>query len=319
MTHRRDVLRCMSVVLLTLCVFGGNLSSQPAKQKQQEGQDYTIRTTSRLVLLDVSVKDSSGGFVSGLTKENFKVYDQGKAQEITQFGRADMPVTVGIAVDESGSMSPKRPQVIGAALQFIHASNPHDEIFVVNFNEKARRGLPDMVPFTDDVKLLNTALWRGLPEGRTALYDAIELSLRQLDMGRQDRKALVVISDGGDNISQHKWPEVMHDVLGSLVTIYTVGIFDEDDPERNPRILDKLAQISGGASFYPKTLQETVPVCQRIAKDIRERYTIGYIPPAEGKAIRHVRVEAFSPDHRKLNVRTRSSYLFAPEAEAANR
>src|SRR5258708_38823843 len=125
MTHRRDVLRGLSVLLILLYMFGGHLSSQPAKQKQQEDQDYTIRTTARLVLVDVSVKDAPGGFVSGLSKENFKVYDQGKAQEITQFGSADMPVTVGIAVDESGSMAPKRPQVIAAALQFIRASNPH--------------------------------------------------------------------------------------------------------------------------------------------------------------------------------------------------
>jgi Ca-activated chloride channel family protein len=318
MTHRRDVLRWLGVPLILFGVLGGNISSQSSKPNQEE-QDYTIRTTSRLVLLDVSVKDASHGFVSGLAKDNFKIYDEGKPQQISQFGSADMPVTVGIIVDESGSMAPKRPEVITAALQFILASNPHDEMFVVNFNEKARRGLPDMVPFSDNVKQLGTALWRGIPEGRTALYDAIELGLHQLEMGRRDRKAMVVISDGGDNISQHKWPEVMHDVLGSLVTIYTVGIFDEDDPERNPRVLEKLAQVTGGGAYFPKTVQETEPVCRQIAKDIRERYTVGYTPSAEGKPVRHVRVEAFTEDHKKLVVRTRNSYMFAPDTEAANR
>lgn len=228
------------------------LSASALGQKQD--QDYTIRTTSRLVLLDVSVKDSASGFVSGLTKDNFKIYEEGKPQQISQFGGADQPVTVGIVVDESGSMGPKRAEAIAAALEFIKASNPHDEIFVVNFNERARRGLPDAVPFSDDVEQLSKALWRGVPEGRTALYDAVELALRQLQMGRRDRKAMIVISDGGDNVSVHKWPEVMHDVLDSRVTIYTIGIFDEDDAERDPRVLDKLAHMSGGASYFPKTI-----------------------------------------------------------------
>ena len=113
--------------------------------KATDQGNFTIQTTSRLVLLDVSVKDGSGGFVSGLTKENFKVFENGKPEEISQFSNADIPVTVGIAVDESGSMRPKRPQVITAAWIFIQASNPMDEIFVVNFNEKPRLGLPDDV------------------------------------------------------------------------------------------------------------------------------------------------------------------------------
>jgi len=286
--------------------------------RPNQDRDYTIRTTSRLVLLDVSVKDSAGGFVSGLTKDNFKIYEDGKPQQISQFGGADQPVTVGIVVDESGSMGPKRVEAIGAALEFIKASNPHDEIFVVNFNEKARRGLPDAVPFSDDVEQLSKALWRGVPEGRTALYDAVELSLRQLQMGRRDRKAMIVISDGGDNVSVHKWPEVMHDVLDSLATIYTIGIFDEDDAERDPRVLDKLAHLSGGASYFPKTIPEVVPVCRQIAKDVRARYTVGYIPPTEGKSLRHIKVEASGADQRKLNTRTRNSYTFEPETEAAN-
>jgi VWFA-related protein len=215
-------------------------------------------------------------------------------------------------------MGPKRAEAIAAALEFIKASNPHDEIFVVNFNERARRGLPDTVPFSDDIEQLSKALWRGVPEGRTALYDAVELALRQLQMGRRDRKAMIVISDGGDNVSVHKWPEVMHDVLDSLVTIYSIGIFDEDDPERDPRVLDKLAHMSGGASYFPKTIPEVVPVCRQIAKDVRARHTVGYVPPMEGKSLRHVKVEASTEDHRKLNTRTRSSYIFEPETEAAN-
>ena len=184
---------------------------------------------------------------------------------------------------------------------------------------KARRGLPDMVPFSDDIQELSKALWRGLPEGRTALYDAVELALRQLQMGRRDQKSHGVISDGGDNVSVHKWPDVMHDVLDSLVTIYTVGIFDEEDPERNPQGARSAGARERRRRYFPKTLQEVLPVCRQIAKDIRERYTVGYIPSAEGKPERHVKVEAFTEDHRKLAVRARTTYLFEPDTEAANR
>jgi Ca-activated chloride channel homolog len=301
-----------ALLLLYAVVLGRDQENQPAKGTQQE-QDYTIRTTSRLVLLDVSVKDASGGFVSDLTKDNFKVYENGQLQEISQFANADIPVTAGLAVDESGSMRPKRPEVITAALAFVQASNPQDEMFVINFNEKARRGLPDIMLFSDDIKLLRSALWQGVPEGRTALYDAVEVALHQLEMGRRDKKTLVLISDGGDNISVHKFPEVMHDVLASIATIYTIGIFDEDDPERNPAVLEKLAHVSGGAAYFPKTLNEIVPICQQIAKDIRTRYTVGYVPSASGKAERRIKVVASAPNRAKLNVRTRTNYLFSPD------
>jgi Ca-activated chloride channel homolog len=324
MNRGRDAIRRVgAAVMLSAAALAeaGWQNKPPAGTKQQEApQDYTIRTTSRLVLLDVSVKDSDGGFVSDLTKENFKVLENGKLQEITQFANADIPVTIGLVVDESGSMRPKKPHVVTAALEFIQASNPQDEIFVINFNERARRGLPDIVPFTDNLDMLRAALWRGVPEGRTALYDAMEMALHQLDMGRRDKKTLVLISDGGDNISEHKLPEVMHDVLASAATIYTIGIFDDDDPDKNPGVLNTLARVSGGSAYFPKTLDEVGPICRQIAKDIRTRYTIGYIPNSEnGKAERKVKVIATSPTHAKLNVRTRTSYLYTADSESARK
>jgi Ca-activated chloride channel homolog len=324
MRRRRDVFRWLGFLLLVSVAFlsqsrSGQSQDRQSGKPKQEDQDFTIRTTSRLVLLDVSVKDGAGGYVSGLSKDNFKVYENGKPQQITQFADADIPVTVGIVVDESGSMRPKRPEVITAALGFVENSNPQDEMFVVNFNEKARRGLPDIMLFSDDINVLRSALWKGVPEGRTALYDAIEMSLHQLEMGRRDKKTLVVISDGGDNISEHKLPEVTHDVLSSLATIYTIGIFDEDDPEKNPGVLERMSRISGGVSYLPKTLAEIVPICKQIAKDIRTRYTIGYIPDSDnGKAERKIKVVASSSDHPKMNVRTRTSYLFTPDAVQAS-
>jgi VWFA-related protein len=319
MTKGRGVIRWMWVAPSAILVAAGFCQKTESTSDDGHGQeDYTIRTTSRLVLLDVSVKGRDGGFVPDLAQHNFKVYENGKLQQISQFANADIPVTVGILVDESGSMRPKRAEVITAALEFIKASNPQDEVFVVNFNEKARHGLPDTVLFSDNIDMLRAALWQGLPEGRTALYDAIEMALHQTDMGRRDKKTLLVISDGGDNISIHKLPGVMHDVLESIVTIYTIGIFDEDDPERNPGVLKQLSQVSGGGVYFPKRLEDIVTICRQIAKDVRTRYTIGYIPELNnGKPERHIRVDAFSPAGRKLITRTRTRYLFIPDSAVA--
>jgi len=319
MIKGRDVIRLLLVAPVVALVAAGFYQKSVASASNgQEPQNFTIRTTSRLVLLDVSVKSPQGGFVSGLAQDHFKVYENGKPQQISQFANADIPVTVGILVDESGSMRPKRQEVIAAAVEFIKASNPQDEVFVINFNEKARHGLPDTVLFSDNIDQLQAALWQGVPEGRTALYDAIEMALHQTDMGRRDKKTLLVISDGGDNISHHKFPDVMHEVLESIVTIYTVGIFDEDDPERNPAVLKQLAQVSGGSVYFPKKLEEIGPICQQIAKDVRTRYTIGYIPEvSNGKPERQIKVEALSPSGQKLIVRTRTRYLFVPDGALA--
>ena len=300
----------------SILALGTWLGANPAVQSSQE-KDYTLSTTSRLVLLDVSVKDSRGGFVSGLTKDAFKVYEDGKLQDISQFANADVPVTVGLVIDESGSMRPKRPDVILAALEFMHDSNPQDEMFVVNFNEKAKLGLPPDVPFSDQNQQLRAALYQGIPEGRTALYDAIELALQHANLGRRDKKALIVVSDGGDNTSHTTQADVMRDALESVTTIYTIGIFDEDDPDKNPGVLDKLAHVSGGVAYLPKKLEQVIPICKQIAKDIRTRYTIGYIPPSTGKAVRHIKVVASAPGHGNLIVRARTSYVYSPQSESA--
>jgi len=316
MTSSRAVVWRVSTLVLGCAMVGWAQGKGPAVAKAEEPSDFTIRTTARLVLLDVSVKDASGGFVSGLSKDAFKVYENDKQQQITHFANADIPVTVGIAVDESGSMRPKRAEVITAALVFNKASNPMDEMFIINFNEKPRRGLPDNLLFSDDVQQLRAALWQGDPEGRTALYDALEMALNQLEFGRRDKKTLVLISDGGDNHSQHTLEDVMRDVLKSVATIYTIGLYDEDDPESNEGVLKKLAHVSGGVFYHPQTLDEIVPICQQIAKDIRTRYTIGYVPSAEGKLDRHIKVMASSADHPKLSLRSRTSYTYQPDKAA---
>ncbi len=317
----RDLL--FPVTLLTIALSAPVRGQDPTPPQTAENKvpnnsekEFTIRSDVRLVLLDISVKDQKGALVSGLTQDDFTVLEDGKAQKITQFANQDIPVTVGVVVDESGSMGPKRPETITAALTFITASNPEDEVFVINFNDKVYHGLPDTVLFSDNINLLRNALMVTPPQGRTALYDAIFASLHQLDMGRRGKKTLVVISDGGDNISTHTRKEVQAKVDETLATIYTVGIFDSDDPDRNPDVLKWIASVSGGVAYFPEKLEGIVPICKQIAKDIRTRYTIGYIP-AEGKAgvLRHIKVNvAQSSDRGKLSARTRTQYIYNPES-----
>lgn len=293
---------------------------KPPVTEQQSGSDFTIRADVELVLLDVSVRDPKGGFVSGLDQSAFTVLEDGKPQTITQFANQDVPVTIGLVVDNSGSMRPKKAEVITAGLVLVQASNPKDETFVVTFNDKVRRGLPEIVPFTDDIQMLREALSKDDPAGRTSLYDAMVTALAQIDMGRRDKKTLILVSDGGDNASTHTLHEVIKGVQSSQVTIYTIGLFDEDDKDRNPDVLKNLANISGGVCFLPKKLSQVTDISRQIAKDIRTRYTIGYIPQHTEKAgARKIRVQVKSPTGEKLVARSRTEYLVGGRTGASDR
>jgi Ca-activated chloride channel family protein len=272
----------------------------------------TFRSESRLVLLDVSVRDRHGGFVSGLSKQDFSVEENGRPQKITVFDHDDLPVTVGILVDESWSMTPKRADVLTAARIFIESSNRHDEIFVLNFNDRVTPGLPASTLFSDSIQQLSSALYRGVPQGKTALYDAVIAGLNQLELGKRERKALVVVSDGGDNASEHNRREMLADAKKSIATIYTVGLLDPQDPDRDPAILRQLAKITGGDCYLPAAATGVVPVCRRIAQDMRARYTVGYVPQEESGtgSLRRIRIRVAGPAHDKLTIRTRTSYHF---------
>ncbi|MBV8846999.1 MAG: VWA domain-containing protein [Bryobacterales bacterium] len=279
-----------------------------ARSDQQE--EFTLRSETRLVLVDVSVQDGQRNYVTGLSKENFVLSEDGRPQTITIFDNEDLPVTVGILVDESRSMGPKRDDVLQAATELISESNPLDEVFVLNFNDIVTAGLPPDKLFSSDIMELQSALYRGFPQGRTALYDAVAAGLRQLKLGRQNRKTLVLISDGGDNASEHTRHDAVDLVENSFATIYTVGLYDADDPDSKPGILTHLAHISGGEAYFPENPPETIPICRRIAKEIRSRYTLGYRPEAgSGKErVRHLRIQVNAPGREHLRVRARESY-----------
>lgn len=273
--------------------------------------EFVIRSDVRLVLLDVSVKDRDGGWVYGLAKDNFKIDENGRPQDITVFGNNDVPVTVGILVDNSRSMAPKRGEVLDAATAFVEESNPHDEIFVLNFNETVTRGLPKGTLFSDDIRQLQSALSRGIPEGRTALNDAIVEGVTQLALGKRDKKTLILISDGGDNASHYSRQQMFESVESNLATIYTIGLFDTGDADRDPGILKKLARMTGGVTYFPDGPSDLTQACKNIAKDIRTRYTVGYAPPAvNGGLLRHIHVHVSVAGRPGLIARTRTSYRY---------
>jgi Ca-activated chloride channel homolog len=207
-------------------------------------------------------------------------------------------------------MGRKRAEVIAAALAFARSSNPQDQMFVVNFNEHVRFALPDNTPFTDQVSELEAALSRIITNGQTALYDAVAAALEHLATGNRDKKVLIVISDGGDNASRHNLAQIMAMAQHADAIIYTMGLFDESDEDRNPLVLRQLAKESGGDVFLPQSLKEAVPICERIARDIRSQYSIAYVPTnnKQDGTYRTIEVKASAPGRGHLLVRTRAGY-----------
>jgi Ca-activated chloride channel family protein len=210
-------------------------------------------------------------------------------------------------------MHHKRPEVIAASLAFARSSNPEDQMFVVSFNEHVWFGLPAGMLFTDKASLLETALSRIATSGMTALYDAVAAGLDHLRKGNRDKKVLIVISDGGDNASKDKLAGTMAMAGQSDAIIYTIGLFDADDPDRNPRVLKQLARTTGGEAFLPGSAGDVIPICERIARDIRNQYTTVYIPTNKKQdgTYRAIQVKAGAPGQGRLSVRTRAGY-YAP-------
>jgi VWFA-related protein len=272
-------------------------------------------------VLHPTVRDANGGFVPDLREGNFEIYEDGVRQVIGLFQHEDIPVTVGLVVDHSGSMRPKLDYVIAAARAFVHSSSPQDEMFVINFNEKVTLGLPAAMRFTNRPDLLAQAISSSPATGQTALYDAIAQAQERLQAGSRDKKVLIVVSDGGDNASTHTLQDVLKTAGQSTALIYTIGIFDANDADRNPGVLRRLARATGGEAFFPEQLEEAVDICDAIARDIRHQYTLGYVSTntALSGRYRSIRVVAHAPDNKgKLIVRTRSGYIAEPHPPKAS-
>jgi VWFA-related protein len=298
------------LVLVASIALSKMATSQDFASTQNESGDFTLKVNANLVLLNATVLDHHNALISGLEKNDFQIYEDHVLQPIKHFSHEDLPVTAGLVIDNSGSMGPKRADVIAAGLSFAQSSNPQDQMFVVNFNEHVTYGLPKDIPFTDQRKQLQLALAAIHTMGETALYDAIAIALDHLKQGKSDKRVLIVISDGGDNASKHSLSQVIEMAKTSDAIIYTIGIFDEQDGDQNPGVLKRFASETGGEAFFPKSSQEIASICEGIARDIRNQYTLAYVPtiPKLDGGYRTVEVKASSPRYGRLSVRTRTGY-----------
>ena len=277
----------------------------------QDGAPSFVGSAAELVVLPVTVTDRRGGFVEDMPRERFKVFDNGRPQDLVLFSSEDTPVSVGLVIDDSGSMRPKLPDVVTAALSFARLSNPQDELFAIAFNDTVL-GLNDgRATLVSDVRSLELALRSLRPEGRTALYDAMMVGLERVERSSTARKALLVMSDGGDNASRATLDEVLTRARHSNVTIFTIGLFKDDDLDQNPGVLKSLAQSTGGERFLPQSPELITAACERIARELRTGYTLGYVPPDADGAYHRVRVEVDQPKGARLAVRTRPGYFAA--------
>jgi VWFA-related protein len=283
----------------------------PGRASSQVPPPYRISVDVNLLVLHATVRDRKNVFAADLSEPDFAVYENGVRQTIRLFQHEDVPVAVGLVVDHSGSMRPKMADVIVAARTFVRLSNPEDQMFVVNFNEKVTIGLTREVLFTNRADQLESAILHAPVTGQTALYDAVAEGLVRLQASERDKKVLIVISDGGDNASEHTLAEVLKMAGQSSAMVYAIGIFDKEDPDSHPDVLRRLARSTGGESFLPGEPKEINAICEHIARDIRHQYTIGYLPAAAAQpaAFRSIRVEANAAGHGKLIVRARTGYI----------
>ena len=301
------------ILASTLAIPAGDIFSG-----QTNSNGYSISVEVGLVVLPVTVTDRKGRAVAGLRENSFHVFDDGRPQTITLFESEDVPVTVGLVIDDSSSMWPRRPEVLAAAEDFTRSSNPQDQIFVVNFNQSVSMGLPEGVPFTSNVRELLAAISRSPAIGNTALYDGVDKALQHLKAGTESRRALVVISDGGDNSSSLTFGQVLHRAEASNAQIYTIGIFDDYFAGENSSVLRRLAKATGGQAYFPKSASEIPDMCKEIAQKLRHQYTIGYHPANLDESGRYhaVHVTAQEAGAGRLRVSTRAGYV-TPEKVAA--
>jgi VWFA-related protein len=271
-------------------------------------QATTIRAEVNLVQLHVRVTDRAGHAISGLTKDAFQLWVDDVVQPITVFQGEDAPVTAGIVIDNSASMELKRGEVVAAALAFARASNPKDQMFVVHFNDHARLGLPEGTRFTGDVSELERAISAFELGGTTAIYDALKLAESHLKHAVYPRKVILLITDGGDNSSRATLDEVLDAALKAGITVYALGVFDENDRDRRPALITRIAEQSGGQAYFPAAVPEVTRICVAIAGDIRQQYTIGF-PGSEDGQYHQIRIAATDSAKGPLVAKARPGYI----------
>ncbi len=272
-----------------------------------------FRADTRLVVLHASVVDRNGKLLTNLPRSAFRVYEDNVEQQIKIFRREDVPVSMGLVIDNSGSMRDKRQKVEAAAIQLVKASNPQDEVFIVNFNDDAYLD----VEFTSDIHQMEEGIARIDSRGGTAMRDAILLSVDHLrEKGKHDKKVLFVVTDGNDNASEITLEKLVQRLQQTEVVVYAIGLLSEEDKRearRARRALDAITQATGGLAFYPESLEEVNKIALQIAHDIRNQYIIAYSPTNQvlDGSYRQIRVTVSGPN--RPVVRTRTGYYATPE------
>ena len=297
--------------LLLLCCFGWAQSKLPAPATTDEPTTFTSDT--RWVILPVSVSDKNGKLIMDLQQKSFKVFENGIEQPIKLFKHEDVPISLGIIVDNSGSMKEKRQKVEIAGVDLVKASNPHDEVFIVNFNDEAYLD----VEFTNDIKKMEEGVARIDSRGGTAMREAISSSIDYLkEKGKNHKRVLLVVTDGNDNASTISLERLVNRARQSEVLIYAIGLLDDEErreAKSAKRALNALTQESGGLSFYPKGVADVDAIALQVAHEIRNQYTIAYSPLNDAKdgSFRQIKVVVNGPGHPQ--VRTRTGYYATPD------
>jgi len=287
----------------------------PGQQNVPNSKQGRIALNVNLVVLHTTVLDDRGKFVEGLSEDNFRVYEDKVEQKLSIFKREDIPVSMGLVIDNSGSMRDKRPRVNEAALTLVQNSNPQDEAFVVNFNDDFYLDLDK--DFTNSIPELKEALERIDARGSTALYDAIIGSLDHLKKGTKEKKVLLVVTDGEDNTSRNTLEKTIREIQKTDTVIYTIGLLSQESKKNAKtakRALTEIALASGGVAYFPENVEDVHSICEQVAHVIRHQYTLAYYPSnaARDGSFRSVHVDVIPPrGHGKLTARTRNGY-YAP-------
>lgn len=301
----------------------GEPSPSESRDNQKEPDNsqgtFVYRTNVDEVLLHATVVDDKQHIITNLDRNAFTVFEDGKPQSIISFHHVDIPVAMGVVIDNSGSMREKRAKVNQAALNLVRSSNPQDEVFIVNFNDEQYLDQD----FTHDLRKLKEALEKIDARGGTALYDAVVASGDHLKQNaRLEKKVIFLVTDGEDNASSESLEQAVKQLQQEGgPSVYAIGILgDEDHPKRAKKALQVISDRTGGIAFFPKTLDEVDAISRTIANDIRNQYAIGYKPTSPKKAgeFRQIRVEAKAKGHGKLVVRTKTGYYAGAEAAAAS-
>jgi len=297
----------LSLLASSCLVLAQNPPAQPP------AEDPTFRADTRLVVLPVSVLNKDGKLVTDLPQKSFKVFENGVEQPIKVFRREDVPISLGLIVDNSGSMREKRQRVETASLDLVRASNPQDEVFIVNFNDDPFLD----VPLTNDIKKMEEGIARIDSRGGTAMRDAIDSSMAYLKKeGHRQKKVLLVITDGNDNASSISLEKLVNRAQQNEVLVYSIGLLNEEERREArlaKRALDAITRDSGGMAFYPKGPAEVDAIALQVAHEIRNQYTIAYSPMVQEMdgSFRQIKVTVNGPGHPQ--VRTRTGYYATPE------